>query len=116
VRHCGGTQFGQLRGFPTGHTHWTWNTPVIPEQALATPDIWCDNIMFSSEILAPCGLLTPFRPTLDTRSPAFRLAESHHVADMTAIFTVCLCTANPGHSATIKGRNNRASFSTCKIE
>ena len=54
--------------------------------------------MSSTEILAPRILLPPFRPTLDTYSPAQRIAESRHVADMAAIFTVCLCTANAGRS------------------
>jgi hypothetical protein len=52
--------------------------------------------MSSSEILAPRTFLPPFRPILGTRSPAYRIAESRHVTDMAAIFTVCLCTANSG--------------------
>src|ERR1700755_2680786 len=55
--------------------------------------------MSSTELLAPRILLPPFRPTLDTYSPAQRIAESRHVADMAAIFTVCLCTANAGRGA-----------------
>src|ERR1700759_3498962 len=54
--------------------------------------------MSSSKILAPRSLLPPFRPTLGTHSPAHHIAESRHVTDMAAVFTVCLCTANSGPS------------------
>src|ERR1700744_4732091 len=54
--------------------------------------------MSSSKILAPRSLLPPFRPTLGTHSPAHHIAESRHVTDMAAVFTVCLCTANSGLS------------------
>src|ERR1700759_2293538 len=55
--------------------------------------------MSSSKILAPRSLLPPFRPTLGTHSPAHHIAESRHVTDMAAVFTVCLCTANSGLGA-----------------
>jgi hypothetical protein len=40
--------------------------------------------------------LLSFRPKLGTRNPAYRIAELRHVADIAAVFTVCLCTANSG--------------------
>ena len=46
--------------------------------------------MSSSKILAARSLLPLFRPTLGTHSPAYGIAESRHVTDMAAIFTVCL--------------------------
>src|SRR4051794_15724788 len=52
--------------------------------------------MSSSEILASRTFLLPFRPTLGTRSPAYPNTESCHIADIAAIFTVCLCTAKSG--------------------
>src|SRR5690349_1941837 len=52
--------------------------------------------MSSSKILAARSLLPLFRLTLGTHSPACHIAESRHVADMAAVFTVCLCTANSG--------------------
>jgi hypothetical protein len=52
--------------------------------------------MSSSKIPAPRRLLPPVRPTLGTHSPTYHIAESRHVTDMAAVFTVCLCTANSG--------------------
>ena len=52
--------------------------------------------MSSSKILALRSLLPPVRPTLGTHSLAYHIAESRHVTDMAAVFTVCLCTANSG--------------------
>ena len=56
--------------------------------------------MFSSEILASRTSLPPFLPTLGTRCPAYCTVELRDAADMAAIFTVCLCTANSGRGAT----------------
>src|SRR6201993_3780900 len=63
--------------------------------------------MSSSKILAPRSLLPPFRPTLGTHSPAHHIAESRHVTDMAAVFTVCLCTANSGPPHKTEHRNLR---------
>ena len=54
--------------------------------------------MSSSKISTLRRLLPPFRPTLGTHSPAYHIAESCHVTDMAAVFTVCLCTANSGQA------------------
>ena len=69
----------------TGHTRWAWNTSIIPGQAPATPDIYCADVMSSSEIVALRTLLPPLRSTLGTRSPAHHIAESRHTTDITAI-------------------------------